>query len=85
MPHHWFLIDPDNPGPRQRAGAVRKIVRKHGGSLIFVGREPGAPKKWYALVHLKEDDDRTLRALRDEVGVKEDVVLEEVSADEDSP
>jgi hypothetical protein len=83
LPHHWFFIDPDNPGPKQRAGQVRKIVRGHGGRLIFVGRGARATKQWYALVYLPTDD--RLAELSKELGVRDDLPLEEVTPEEGSP
>jgi len=59
MPYHWWLIDPDNPGPRQRAKAVRKAVSEcDGAELVFVGRTK--KNTWFALVQIddpaNEDD-----------------------------
>ena len=54
MPHHWWLIDPDNPGPRQRAKAVRKAAREYGGEVIFVGRT--RKNTWFALVNVEDPD-----------------------------
>jgi hypothetical protein len=52
MPHHWWLIDPDNPGPRQRAKAVRKAARECGGEIVFVGR--ARKNTWFALVNVED-------------------------------
>ena len=50
MPHHWWLIEGDNPGPRQRAAAVRKAVDDLPNvECHFVGREANS-NRWYALV-----------------------------------
>ena len=50
MPHHWWLIEGDNPGPRQRASAVKKAVDDLPNvECRFVGREAGS-NRWYALV-----------------------------------
>lgn len=82
MPHHWFLIDPDNPGPRQRAGHVRKAARECGGKLIFVGHAKGKAREWYALIELPQDD--KLEELRKKVGVQRTVLtLDEVTPEED--
>jgi hypothetical protein len=58
MPKHWWLIDPDNPGPRKRAKAVRSAAREFGSEVIFVGRT--AKNTWFALVDIddpsKEDE-----------------------------
>ncbi len=53
MPHHWWLIDPDNPGPRQRAKAARKAAREFGGEVVFVGRT--RKNTWFALVNVEDD------------------------------
>ena len=52
MPHHWWLIEGDNPGPKQRAAAVKKAVDDlpHV-ECQFVGREAGS-NDWYALVRV---------------------------------
>jgi hypothetical protein len=54
VPHHWWLIDPDNPGPRQRAKAARKAAREYGGEVIFVGRTK--KNAWFALVNVEDPD-----------------------------
>ena len=33
MPHHWWLIDPDNPGPKERAKAVRQAADEYGSEV----------------------------------------------------
>ena len=54
MPHHWWLIDPDNPGPKQRAKAVRKAAREYGCEVVFVGRT--RKNTWFALVNVEDPD-----------------------------
>jgi hypothetical protein len=63
MPHHWFLIDPDNPGPRQRAKAVRKAARAYGSKVLFVGRT--RKNTWFALVFIEDpaDEDDVYKAI----------------------
>jgi hypothetical protein len=63
MPHHWFLIDPDNPGPRQRAKAVRKAAREYGSDVLFVGRTK--KNTWFALVFIEDpkDEDAVYKAI----------------------
>jgi hypothetical protein len=63
MPKHWWLIDPDNPGPKQRAKAVRKAAREFGADVIFVGRTK--KNTWFALVNVEnpEDEDRIYKAV----------------------
>lgn len=66
MPRHWRPIEPDNPGPKERAEHVRKIVEEtHHGKLVFCGREDGA-RLWWALVDVKNVQDP--RKMWDEVG-----------------
>jgi hypothetical protein len=41
MPYHWWLIEGDNPGPKQRSAAVRKAVDDLPNvECRFVGWEP---------------------------------------------
>jgi hypothetical protein len=63
MPHHWWLIDPDNPGPRQRAKAVRKAAREFGAEVVFVGHT--SKNTWFALVNVEntEDEERIYKAV----------------------
>lgn len=66
MPYHWWLIEGDNPGPRQRAEAVRKAVDDLPNvDCLFVGREAGG-NDWYALV--REDDKAEKKELDDAKG-----------------
>ena len=58
MPHHWWLIDPDNPGPRQRAKAAKKAARESGGEVLFVGRTKNGT--WYALVYVEDENEDAL-------------------------
>ena len=63
MPYHWWLIEGDNPGPRQRAEAVRKAVDDLPNvDCLFVGREAGG-NDWYALV--RQDDKAERKELDD--------------------
>lgn len=55
MPYHWWLIDPDNPGPRQRAKAVRRAVDDYRSDVLFVGRT--RKNAWFALVFVDDDED----------------------------
>jgi hypothetical protein len=55
VPHHWWLIDPDNPGPRQRAKAVKEAARGCGAEVLFVGRTKNGT--WYALVDASDEDE----------------------------
>ena len=63
MPHHWWLIDPDNPGPRQRAKAVRKAAGECGSEVLFVGRT--RKNTWFALVNVEdpENEDAVYKAI----------------------
>lgn len=58
MPHHWWLIDPDNPGPRQRAKAAKQAARESGGKVIFVGRT--GKGTWFALVDVEDENEDAL-------------------------
>jgi len=63
VPYHWWLIEGDNPGPRQRAEAVRKAVDDLPNvDCLFVGREAGG-NDWYALV--RQDDKAERKELDD--------------------
>jgi hypothetical protein len=63
MPHYWFLIDPDNPGPRQRARQVRKAARAYGGKVLFIGRTQ--KNTWFTLVFIEDptDEDAVYKAV----------------------
>jgi hypothetical protein len=69
MPYHWWLIEGDNPGPKQRSAAVRKAVDDLPNvECRFVGWEPDA-RRWYALVWV--DPQASAAELRDaKIGVK---------------
>jgi hypothetical protein len=55
MPHHWWLVDPENPGPRRRAKAVRAAVRDLRADVLFVGRT--RKNAWFVLVFVEDDED----------------------------
>jgi hypothetical protein len=55
LPYHWWLIDPDNPGPRERAKAVRQATDPYRGEVIFVGVT--RKRSWFALVYVDADED----------------------------
>jgi hypothetical protein len=63
MPYHWRPIRGDNPGPVAREVAVRKIVRKHQGSLVFCGFAEG---KAFALIDVTAVSD--IPAMDEELG-----------------
>lgn len=63
MPKHWWLLEGDNPGKKEREEELKRLVRQHGGKLLFVGfdpsqRDPSKPgsasRDWYALVDTKD-------------------------------
>jgi hypothetical protein len=71
MPYHWWLIEGDNPGPKQRSAAVRKAVDDLPNvECRFVGWEPDA-RRWYALVWVdpKASDDE-LRSAKEGIKVR---------------
>lgn len=37
MPHHWFRVVPDARGPKAQEEKIKKLVRSHGGRLLYVG------------------------------------------------
>ncbi|HXV34479.1 MAG TPA: hypothetical protein VD769_10765 [Gaiellaceae bacterium] len=80
MPHHWWLIDPDNPGPKQRAKAVRRAARESGGEVLFVGR--ARKNTWFALVNV-EDPDREDEVFKAVGGRGKLFELEAVGEDDD--
>jgi hypothetical protein len=81
MPHHWWLIDPDNPGPKQRARAVRKAAREYGGDVVFVGRTK--KNTWFALVDVEDPakEDEIYKA----VGGRGKLFELEAPGDDDEP
>lgn len=54
MPYHWRPLKGHNPGPVAREVAVRRVVRKHRGSLVFLGF---ADDMAYALIDVTAVDD----------------------------
>jgi hypothetical protein len=63
LPKHWWLLEGDNPGKKEREDELKRLVRQHGGKLLFVGfdpskRDPSKPgsasRDWYALVDTKD-------------------------------
>jgi hypothetical protein len=82
VPHHWWLIEGDNPGPKERAADVKKAVDNlpHV-DCLFVGREAGG-NDWYALV--REDDKADSNELGDakrRIKVRESLVVLETFDD----
>lgn len=72
MPHHWWLIEGDNPGPRERAADVKKAVDDLPNvECLFVGREAGG-NNWYALVREDDEPDTAaqLRSARSRIKVR---------------
>jgi hypothetical protein len=55
MPKHWWLIDPDNPGRRQRARRVREAARELGSEVIYVGHTEKT-NTWFALVDIEDPE-----------------------------
>jgi hypothetical protein len=82
VPYHWWLIEGDNPGPKQRAEAVRKAVDDLPNvDCLFVGREAGG-NDWYALV--REDDKADVKELSDarsRIKVRESLIVLEAFDD----
>jgi hypothetical protein len=82
VPYHWWLIEGDNPGPKQRAEAVRKAVDDLPNvDCLFVGREAGG-NDWYALV--REDDKAEVKELSDarsRIKVRESLIVLEAFDD----
>jgi hypothetical protein len=62
VPYHWWLIDPDNPGPKQRAKAVKQAAREYGADVLFAGLTKNGT--WFALVYASdEDEDAVYKAI----------------------
>jgi hypothetical protein len=76
LPHHWWLIEGDNPGPKQRAASVLKAVDDLPNvECLFVGREePASSGRWYALVWVDpKADPEELRRAKASVKVRRSV------------
>jgi hypothetical protein len=64
MPHHYWVIDPDNPGPMHRARAVRDAAKEAGATVVAVGYND--EKTWFALVDIP--DEVSVEAVYEAVG-----------------
>jgi hypothetical protein len=80
MPYHWVPIDGHNPGPFQREAAVRKIVRKHGGTVLFCGF---AGSNGFALIDTSSVGD--LNAMRNDLGSAQKAATKVESSEEIEP
>ena len=80
MPYHWRPIKGDNPGPVAREVAVRKVVRRHHGSLVFCGFAEG---KAFALIDVTAVDD--IDAMDGELGALGDPIVLKAAEELEDP
>jgi hypothetical protein len=80
MPYHWRPMKGDNPGPVAREVEVRKIVRKHRGSLVFCGFAEG---KAFALIDVTAVED--VVAMDSELGAIGDAIVLETAVEREDP
>lgn len=60
MPHHWFRVSPGASSPRTNDAKIRKIVKSHGGKVLYIGVDEKG--KYFALVNMtKVKDPKKLR------------------------
>ncbi len=50
MPHHWFRVAPGAAGARANDAKIRKIVKSHGGKVLFIGVDE--KNKYFVLVNM---------------------------------
>ena len=83
MPHHWFRVSPGAGSARQDDAKIRKIVKAHGGKVLFIGHEESG--KCFVLLNMaKVKDPKKLRkALNAATG--ESVVLKTAAESERKP
>jgi hypothetical protein len=55
VPHHWFRVVPDARGPRVQEDTIKKVVRSHGGRLLYFGFD--AKDRCHVLVNMSRVKD----------------------------
>ena len=61
MPHHWFRVTPGAASAREDDAKIRKIVKAHGGKVLFIGHEESG--KCFVLLNMSRvKDPKKLRA-----------------------
>jgi hypothetical protein len=50
MPHHWFRVSPGASSARANDAKIRKIVKAHGGKVLYVGLDEKG--KYFVLVNM---------------------------------
>jgi hypothetical protein len=61
LPHHWFRVSPGAASAREDDAKIRKIVKAHGGKVLFIGHEEDG--KCHVLLNMaKVKDPKKLRA-----------------------
>jgi hypothetical protein len=68
MPHHWFRVSPGASAPRANDAKIRKTVKSHGGSVLFVGVDDNG--RTFVLVNMTKvkDPQRLRKALKEVAG-----------------
>lgn len=61
MPHHWFRVAPGTGGARANDAKIKKTVKAHGGTVLFIGLDEKG--KYFVLVNMsKVKNPKKLRA-----------------------
>jgi hypothetical protein len=74
MPHHWFRVSPGATGARANDAKIRKIVKAHGGKVLFIGLDEKG--RYFVLVNMtKVKDPKKLRSALKAVAGDAGIVL----------
>jgi hypothetical protein len=74
MPHHWFRVSPGAGRPRANDAKIKKTVKTHGGTVLFVGMDEKG--RYFVLVNMsKVKDPKKLRAALKAVAGEAGIVL----------
>ena len=52
MPHHWFRVSPGAGRPRANDVKIKKTVKTHGGTVLFVGMDEKG--RYFVLVNMSK-------------------------------
>lgn len=84
MPHHWFRVSPGATSAREHDAKIRKIVKAHRGTVLFIGREENG--KCFVLLNMsKVKDPKKLRAALKAVSGEAGIVLKTPAEAERKP
>jgi len=84
LPHHWFRVAPGAAGARANDAKIRKTVKAHGGTVLFIGLDEKG--KYFVLVNMsKVKDPKKLRAALKAVTRDAGLVLKSAAEVEKKP